>query len=114
MFTIDDESYEIHLSRGDTATIDFQFEGDVPTSSAGDQVIMTLKKSPSEKYSKWSKKATLWGEDLCRINLTSDDTKSLSFGKYYYDLRAFFRNGSVTSILPPTPFYVEEVIGDDR
>lgn len=114
MFTVDDTTYEIHLSRGDTATIDFQFEGDVPTTEAGDQVIMTLKRSVADKQSKWEKKAILYGEDLGRFDIKAEDTKDLSFGKYYYDLRAYFSGGSVTTILPPTPFYVDEVIGNDR
>lgn len=114
MFTIDDETYEIHLSRGDTATIDFQFEGDIPTSDAGDEVIMTLKRAPSEKQSKWEKKGMLYGEDLGRFSIKVEDTKDLPFGKYYYDLRAFFGGGAVTTILDPTPFYVDEVVGNDR
>lgn len=113
MFTIDDETYEIHLSRGDTATIDFQFQGDIPTGQ--DTVMMTIKKSPSESQSKWEKKALLYGADLGRISITKDATQDLPFGKYYYDLRVFYATGgSVTTVIPPTPFYVEEVIGNDR
>lgn len=113
MFKIDDKTYEIRLSRGDTATIDFQFTGDIPTGS--DVVIMTLKRTVGDKQSKWEKQAILYGEDLARFTIRAEDTKDLPFGKYYYDLRCFFATGgSVTTILPPTPFYVEEVIGNDR
>lgn len=112
VFTFDNDTFEIHLTRGDTLTLDFQFEGDVPVGQ--DQLYFTVKKSVNDKSFKMEKKATLYGEDLARISIRSEDTRDLPFGKYFWDLRIFYSDGEIVTPMDPAPFYVDEVVGNDR
>lgn len=112
MFVYDDETNAIHLTRGDTVTLEFRMEGDVPTGR--DAVYFTIKTAPANKTFKMEKKAVLYGEDLARISIRAEDTLSLPFGKYYWDLRIFYYDGEIVTPISPAPFYVEEVVGNDR
>lgn len=112
MFVYKAATNEIQLTRGDTLTLDFQFEGDVPVGD--DQLYFTVKKDPSSSVCIMEKKATLHGEDMARISITAEDTMRLPFGKYWWDMRIFYSDGEVVTPLSPAPFFVKEVVGNDR
>lgn len=112
MFSYKPETNEIHLSRGDTLTLEFQFEGDVPVGQ--DQLYFTVKKSSNNTDCVIEKPAEMFNEDTARIGITAEDTSCLPFGKYWWDLRIFYADGEIVTPLFPAPFYVEEVVGNDR
>lgn len=108
MFILDD--LNITLSRGDTATLDLTFSGDVP--QAGDTVVMSLKTSPNDKKPKWEK--VVKGAPTVSFEIDSADTAGLPFGTYYWDARIFYQNGNVTTPFPPKKFVVSEVVTNER
>lgn len=109
MFILDDD-LNITISRGDTATLDLTFSGDVP--KAGDTVVMALKTTPRDKNPRWEKVAK--GAATVTFRIEPEDTKDLPFGDYYWDARIFYQNGNVTTPFPPKRFTVSEVIANDR
>lgn len=110
MFSIND--LNISITRGDTASIEITFEGDIPTD--GDLVVMSLKRTTSIKTPIWEKTGEC--EDGTIIfNISSDDTKDLPFGTYAWDIRIFYKDGQVTSPFKPKDFKVMEVVtNNDR
>lgn len=109
MFTLDPDTLEIHISQGDTATIEFQFNGDPPTGN--DALYFTVKRAFHEE-TLIEKKATLYGADLARITLLGEDTMNLPFGRYWWDIRIFYQNGQVLTPMGPSSFFIDEVVGD--
>lgn len=109
MFTFNQNTYEIHLTRGDTLTLDFQFDGE--GLSEGDKLYYTLKKSPSDTKPLIEKEATLIDSNIGRVVFSSGDTSVLPFGRYEWDIRIFYANGEVTSPIYPAAFYVDAVVG---
>lgn len=112
MFTFNQNTYEIHLTRGDTLTLEFQFEGDVPVRD--DHLFFSVKRDPNDTACVIEKPAEMLNENTARINLTAADTASLPFGKYWWDLRIFYADGEVVTPLSPARFFIEKVVGNDR
>lgn len=109
MFNIDD--LNITISRGDTASLEITFEGDVPAS--GDLVVMSLKSSIRSTETIWEKSGTCTDGTII-FSLESEDTASLDFGTYYWDLRIFYSDGQITTPFPPKSIKVVEVVTDGR
>ena len=112
MFSYKPTTNEIHLTRGDTLTLEFQFEGDVPVGD--DQLFFTVKKDPHSTSCIIEKPAEMIAEDTARISLAVEDTAHLPFGKYWWDIRIFYADGEVVTPLSPALFFIEEVVGNDR
>ena len=112
MFTFNQNTYEIHLTRGDSLTLEFQFEGDVPDRE--DHLFFTVKRDPNSKACVIEQSAEMFNENTARINLAAADTAGLPFGKYWWDLRIFYADGAVLTPLSPAHFFIEEVVGNDR
>ena len=110
MFDI--SNLNIAITRGDTATLEITFEGDIPTD--GDTVVMALKTSPNKSECIWEKEATSFEEGVLRYDITTEDTADLPFGTYYWDLRIFYKDGQVTTPFSPKKFVVQEVVTNDR
>lgn len=112
MFSYNPATNEIHLTRGDTLTLEFEFEGDVPVGQ--DQLYFTVKKNPNNTSCVIEKPAEMINEDTAQISLAAEDTIGWPFGKYWWDLRIFYADGEIVTPLSPAPFFVEEVVGNDR
>lgn len=109
MFIVND--LDIIISRGDTATLDLTFSGDIP-SHQGDLVVMALKSTPRDKTARWEKVAA--GGETVSFRIEPEDTKNLPFGTYYWDARIFYQNGNVATPFPPKKFVISEVVTNDR
>ena len=112
MFLFDESTLEMRLTRGDTVTLEFQFEGDIP--GANDYVCFTIKKATGDKNFKVEKEMTQIESDVFRVEINAQDTMYLPFGKYTWDIRVFYQDGQVTTPMNPSPFIVAEVVGNDR
>lgn len=110
MFNITD--LNITISRGDTASLEITFEGDVP--GDGDQVVMSIKTSPRNHDYKWEKSGTCDAEGKIVFSIDAEDTASLPFGTYYWDIRIFYADGQITTPFAPKAFKVVEVVTNDR
>ena len=110
MFKVQD--LNISLTRGDTAALELTFTGDVPT--AQDSVVMALKTTPRTDTPLWEKSAHPSQEGKVLFQFSVEDTASLQFGAYYWDVRIFYNDGQVVTPISPHRFNILEVVTDDR
>lgn len=109
MFTVND--LNITITRGDTASLEITFTGDVP--SSGDTVVMAVKKALNDGRPVFEKTGEA-SEGAITFDIDVEDTAQLAFGTYWWDLRIFYSDGQVTTPFSPRKFIVGEVVTDDR
>lgn len=94
----------IKLTRGDTARFSIVILNEISDSaysiSDNDQLTLTVKKKVKDEDVLMQK--TITGSTLFHIN--PEDTSSLSFGKYVYDVQLTTSDGDVYTIVGPTTF----------
>ncbi len=111
MATIIDSKLNIQHTRGDTARIRVactnQATGEAYDIQAGDTLTLTVKQSTRDKEPVLQK--TVKGTSL--IVLDPEDTASLAYGRYRYDVQLTCADGSVQTVTgtrPPTFTICEE------
>lgn len=73
----------------------------------GDIIYFTVKKSPSFTEKVMQKIITEFTEGTASITILPTDTQNLAAGNYYYDVQLNLLNGQVSTIIPPSKFYIE-------
>lgn len=99
------ERNDIHMTRGDSALLSLSVEredGEPYEIQTGDSVLFTIKKSVYDTAIVVQKKLA---GGLIRLN--PEDTKSLKYGTYYYDVELTQPNGFVATVIPPSRFIIE-------
>lgn len=90
----------IKMTRGDTAifkvSIDYLNTGEPYTPEEGDSIHFTLKKYLSDRTALFSKNISI--EDML-LEIDSEDTLGLSFGRYYYDIQLTKANGRIDTFI---------------
>ena len=115
MFKI--EYGKIFITRGDSAAFDIEVrqpdKRTVYELAAGDTLTFTVKPSDSEVEHLLQKTGKT-------IQIAPADTQKWAYGKYWYDVQLTFADGTINTIVPPTPFIVcseitfgQEVLGED-
>lgn len=103
------KGFEIYITRGDTASIKLNCFGRIPTD--GDRVVASLKKTQTQTSEIWRKTLErVSGEDAYLLDFRSEDTENLDPGTYWWDVRAFYADGDVTTPIPPSKFEVMRVV----
>lgn len=98
----------ISITRGDSAIFALSIkkaDGEPYTVSEGDTVIFTVKKSTFDKDI-ITQKTVVNGV----ITINPDDTKSLEYGTYYYDVELTRADGFVSTVISPHKFIVEQEV----
>ena len=108
MLYIDDKN--IKLTRGDTARltvpiINLANNGEY-TMESGDILYFTVKKTAKDSDFLFQKSVT--GSNS--IHIRPEDTATLSFGKYKYDVQLTTATGDVYTVIEPSTFEVMEEI----
>lgn len=108
MLTIN--GFEIRVSRGNTAILDVAIEN--PDGSAyepldGDNILFSLKKRITDTEF-LLQKSVVNGQIVF-----SDEELNLHPGKYVYDVKAYLADGREQTVIPPSPFYVSEVVNNE-
>lgn len=96
----------IVLTRGDYAAFDveiFTEEGEPYIPEAGDTVTFTVKKNTRTTDILIQKTGTF-------IEIQGEDTESLSYGSYVYDVQLTYENGRRDTFITPTEFQVTEEV----
>ncbi len=100
----------IRLTRGDTARLTVpitnQTNNSEYTMESGDILYFTVKKSARDDgflFQKTSRGANA-------IHIKPEDTETLSFGKYKYDVQLTTASGDVYTVIEPSTFEVMEEI----
>jgi len=108
---------KIFITRGDSAAFDIQVrqpdKRTIYELSDGDVLTFTVKASDTEiEY--------LLQKTGQTIHIDPVDTQKLAYGRYLYDVQLTFADGTINTIIPPTPFIVcneitfgQEVLDED-
>lgn len=96
----------IRLTRGDTAKLTVPIENDLDNSSyvmdEHDTLTFTIKKSVKDNENLVQKVVT--GSN--NFHIKPEDTDSLPFGKYVYDVQLTTAGGDVYTVIEPTSFEI--------
>lgn len=96
----------IRLTRGDTAKLTVPIENDLDNSSyvmdEQDTLTFTIKKSIKDNENLVQKVVT--GSN--NFHIKPEDTDSLPFGKYVYDVQLTTAGGDVYTVIEPTSFEI--------
>lgn len=96
----------IRLTRGDTAKLTVPIENDLDNSSyvmdEQDILTFTIKKSVKDNENLVQKVVT--GSN--NFHIKPEDTDSLPFGKYVYDVQLTTAGGDVYTVIEPTSFEI--------
>ena len=108
MLTISNQN--IFLTRGDTAKISLNITsaGSAAYDSTKDRVVLTVKKSTTDK-AKVLQKTAVNGV----ITVSPADTKNLDYGDYVYDVQLTTVAGDVCTIITPHRFRIEDEVNFD-
>ena len=102
------DGQKIGITRGDTGQYTITFSGqDAPED--GCTILVNLKKTVKSEDMIWSKQYTV-NSNVVIVTITSDDTKDLAFGEYWWDARIVYRDGTVYTPMDPASFKVLEVV----
>lgn len=108
MLTISNKN--IFLTRGDTAKIALSITsaGSAAYDSTKDRVVLTVKKSTTDKEKILQKTAV---NDV--ITISHADTRNLEYGDYVYDIQLTTAAGDVYTVITPHRFRIEEEVNFD-
>lgn len=104
------DKYNIFISRGDTASLTFNFKDDIP--EEGTTVIVALKRAPNSKDYVWRKELEVDDDGRATLTLDHNDT-DFPAGKYMWDLRLVYNDTQdIYTPITPHEFNIIEVISD--
>ena len=109
------ENQNIKLSRGHYAEICFNLrnkDGSEYKLSSEQKVKFAVKFSPNNQQELISKTLNNDGESFVVVTLEKSDTESLTFGRYYYDIRIIDTNGKINTTMTKANFEVLDVISN--
>jgi hypothetical protein len=102
-------SSEIFVTRGDTAyfTVELKNEdGSKLPLEVGEIIYFTVKKSIKHSEIIIQKIVTSFDGGVANIKIEPDDTKSLDYATYIYDIQWNKANGDVLTIIKPSNFII--------
>ena len=107
MFNINNRSYAITVTRGDSANLTVTFTGEVIPENS--EVLVTVE-DPDVKY------RPLWEETVTPVNNTiylelTDEHTDFMPKTYMWDIRIKYSSGKVYTPIPPSPFVITEPVG---
>ena len=79
----------------------------------GDTLYFTVKINTNTEEKILQKIVTEFIDGIAYINILPDDTKRMSFRKYYYDIQLTRADGTVKTIIPPSIFTVNAEVTYD-
>ena len=103
----------IQMIRGDTEAIRVSVkdtQGIKVNLVEGDTVYFTVKVSASLETKEFQKIITNFTDGEALITIYSNDTKSMKFRSYLYDIQLNKANGDVKTIIPPSQFIINQEV----
>ena len=99
----------VHLTRGDACDLEViihDLEGNIYTLAAGDLLLFTLKKNCITEDIIIQKDIT----SDSTIHLSHDDTDTLLYDAYKFDVQLTMANGKVYTVITPHDFIIEKEV----
>lgn len=101
----------ITMIRGDSETLSINCtRNGEPYMEVGDTVYLTVKKNGRTEKKLFQKTVIVSDRDRVIISIDPEDTKSLEYAKYKYDIQLTKEDGTVKTIVPSSYFEVKEEI----
>lgn len=99
----------ITLTRGDTlrVVVGITMDGEEYTPASGDVMRFAMKKKVADEETLIEK---VIPNDTMTLELEPEDTKSLDFGTYYYDIEVTMEDGTVNTFITKSAFIIAEEI----
>lgn len=110
MYKVDKATNTITLTRGDTlrCRINLTYlDGAVYTPDPQDKIRFALKKVYTDELPIIIKDIPT---STMLLQLDPEDTKSLAYGTYTYDLEITFHDGAVYTFVTPSPFVIDKEV----
>ncbi len=103
------EGTNISMIRGDTEhiTVKLAEDGESVPFEEGDILYFTVKYNTSQEEKLLQKVITEFEDGEAIIEIAPDDTKELPFRTYIYDMQLTRKDGTVTTIIPPSRFTIK-------
>lgn len=98
--TINDKTYAIAMTRGDSESLSVQCTSDPYTT--GDIITFTVRDG-AEGDILLQKVVDTFPDNVAVIAIESGDTAGIEFGDYVYDIQHTDSAGKVLTIIPPKP-----------
>ena len=100
------------MTRGDTERVTLNITNDGATYffQDGDKVYFTVKKSALFDAKVIQKLIMPTSGSEVEIIINPEDTKSLAFGEYVYDIQLTKHDGEVTTVIPYSDFIIREEV----
>ena len=92
----------ISMTRGDSESITVSLQGS--SFEAGDKVEITVRKYAEHTVKLIHKTVTEFEDGKAVIAIYPEDTASMSFGSYIYDIQLTRADGAVYTIIKPSKF----------
>lgn len=96
----------MQMIRGDSESIKVTLSGYEP--QPGDYVELTVRKTPTSSPVIY-KRETFGEEASVVFSISPEDTESLKFGDYVYDVQLTF-NGTIKTVVGPSSFVIGEEV----
>lgn len=93
---------DLYMTRGDTESITITFNGYTPVD--GDVIKFTVRQTIESAVALY-KEITTFDGNQATIPIEPEDTESLAFGTYLYDIQLTY-SGNVKTIVTPSKFVI--------
>lgn len=112
------EGTTVKLVRGNTGVFKVSCVNDALTPEpipfvTGDTVYFTVKKTIKDDVETFQKTITTFDDGKAVIKLMPADTKELLPGKYVYDIRVDFADGTVATIIESSEFVIKPAVNNE-
>lgn len=105
---------DIYMTRGDTEAITVVLHDkneDIIPFASGDTVYFTVKQSTQTTIKSFQKVVTVFTpEGEAVIEIDPEDTKTLKYDDYVYDVQMVRSADGVTTVIPPSKFTIGEEV----
>jgi len=105
---------DIFMTRGDSETFHVLLYDQIDEIERpfieGDTVYMTVKTSTQTAHKIFQKVITQFEDGQAVIHIEPVDTQGLKYHDYVYDVQMVKEDGSVTTIITPSRFVIEEEV----
>ena len=106
-----------YVTRGDNDSIEISMidsSANIPLLfETGDTVFFSVKEDVGQSMYLIQKEITTFNEGLLEIDLLPEDTNSLEFGNYVYDVKLHKLDGFKQHLIDVSPFVILEVVTND-
>ena len=106
-----DGKNNISMTRGDSETITVSCEA--RPFEKGDAITFTVRKTAKSETKIIEKKVLEFEEGKAIIEILPEDTAGMAFDRYRYDIQLTGADGTVTTIIKPAEFRIEEEVTYD-